>query len=30
MAGAEVVVGGTDYADALSAAKAFCANKPRT
>ncbi|CUA75930.1 threonine dehydratase [Rhizoctonia solani] len=30
MAGAEVVVGGTDYADALSAAKAFCEAKPKT
>ncbi|CAE7204430.1 unnamed protein product, partial [Rhizoctonia solani] len=30
MAGAEVVVGGTDYADALLAAKAFCETKPKT
>ncbi|KAG8716402.1 hypothetical protein FRC11_013385 [Ceratobasidium sp. 423] len=30
MAGAEVVVGGTDYADALLAAQAFCETEPRT
>ncbi|CAE6519288.1 unnamed protein product [Rhizoctonia solani] len=30
MAGAEVIVGGTDYADALSTAQSFCETEPRT